>query len=112
MSHYSINYIENGMSFLKELFPEAEANELNFCLFSTSGVHGTYTTLEEIPSPWIQDSEDHQWPRQVTFLVVHPRIVRMSYGNAKPESLADIEFLKKLRRSSWEAVSKIGKKDE
>ena len=50
-AHYSVlhNDKKNGksMELLHELFPNGEANDLNFVLFSTSGVHGTYNTNEE-----------------------------------------------------------------
>ena len=86
---------------LKELFPEPKANALNFVLFSTSGVHGSYLTIEEA-------LEDEEGGNEVTVLVCHPRIVHMQYGNVKvtPEN---VEYLKQLRQSSWDAVATIGK---
>lgn len=38
--HYSINRARDGMDLLRLVFPDGEANEMNICLFSTSGVHG------------------------------------------------------------------------
>lgn len=32
---------------LRGMFPDAKADDMNFVLFSTSGVHGTYNTIEE-----------------------------------------------------------------
>ena len=112
------------------MFPNGKANELNFVLFSTSGVHGTYITIEDIEKgfkkygnePSFLSDEDLDNPNadpskvpddwsgtQLTICVVHPRIVGVGYGNieVKPE---DISFLKKLRKTSWAAVQKIGKK--
>ncbi len=98
--HYSINKATNGMELLKEYFPTAEADEMNFCLFSTSGVHGTYQTIEE---------EEKEQGVGVTFVIVQPRIVGMTYGVAYPKNPTEFEFLKLLRETSKQAVmEKIG----
>lgn len=100
---------ENGMAFLRELFPEGKADYMNFVLFSTSGVHGSYQTIEDaeafLSAPTITDDTDNS---RVTFLVVHPRIVCLKYGNCEPESAEDIEFLKSLRASSRDEMVKLG----
>lgn len=97
--HYSIYRSIDGMGLLRSIFPDGEADEMNFCLFSTSGVHGTYRTIEE---------EEEEQLIGITFLIVQPRVVAMHYGEVYPASPEDFEFLKKLRRSSKEAVSRIG----
>lgn len=109
-SHYSIEKIdrENGMSRLRAMFPSATADDMNFVLFSTSGVHGTYMTIEEVELAL--QAGDPDTYIDLTFTIVHPRLVCMRYGNAIP-ALADIPFLKKLRSSSWKAVAKIGAQD-
>jgi hypothetical protein len=120
-AHYNIYKIdrEQGMRILQEIFPEGVANEMNFVLFSTSGVHGTYKTIEEIEislqkygeleskedAPEERIPEDYTDP-SLTILIVHPRIVCLQYGEIKI-SLKDIGFLKKLRESSIEAVKLI-----
>lgn len=104
-AHYNIfNCSEaNGMAGLRAMFPDGEANDLNVCLFSTSGVHGTYQTIE--------DAEKEKEPgASVTFLIIQPRIVCMRYGNCLPETTDDFAFLKKLRASSWKALATIGAK--
>ena len=93
--HYSINRAKYPMELLRTVFPDAEANEMNFCLFSTSGVHGTYRTIEE---------EEIDPGVGVTFVIIHPRLVTMQYGVAKPKTLDDFVFLKKLRQSSKDVV--------
>lgn len=91
--------IGDGMAALRELFPSGDADDLNFVLFSTSGVHGTYCTIEAAEAdPAIG----------VAFLVVHPRIVGLRYGNCEPKTNEDFAFLKRLRASSLGAVSTIG----
>ena len=97
--HYSVSKSEGSMSDLRAIFPKGEADSLNFVLFSTSGVHGTYQTIEE---------EEIDPIGEVTFLIVHPRLVSLRYGNARPETPEDFSFLKKLRESSKSVVAKIG----
>lgn len=96
-----------GMEALREMFPDGKANEMNFVLFSTSGVHGSYQTIEDIETR-IDTGEELGASDSVTFLVVHPRMVWMRYGNAHPKTIADTEYLKSLRESSRDAVSEIG----
>ena len=105
-AHYSIIELdgtETGMSALRGMFPNARANELNFVIFSTSGVHGTYQTIEEAEA--FLKGEDPEGYSEVTFLVVHPRLVALRYGTCEPVNQDDIDFLKRLRESSFEAVS-------
>ena len=122
-AHYNLfsGAAETGVAALRQMFPDGEADDLNFCLFSTSGVHGMYTTIEEIEqemdahAAWCQAKLDGKaageepYVSEITFLVVHPRLVCLRWGNAKIYCRADIEFLKKLRASSWAAVQTRGK---
>lgn len=89
----------DGMEALRTMFPDGEANDLNFVLFSTSGVHGSYATLEEV---------EEEPDLGLTFLIVQPRIVGVRYGNCEPKTPEDFAFLRKLRASSWRAVATIG----
>lgn len=118
MAHYNIFRGDHPTADdLREIFPGGEANEMNFVLFSTSGVHGTYVTIEEIEASLekygaLTDDEMEAAPddycgNHLTFLIVHPRIVCLKYGRVKVE-LSDIPFLKQLRESSKKAISKIG----
>lgn len=109
-----------AMQMLRDWFGKPKTiNELNFVGFSTSGVHGMYTTIEEVerdirkfgPDGCGVDDCDHNdgyHPREVTFLLIMPRIVSMTYGNATCRTLDDVKFLKRLRRESRKAFAKIG----
>lgn len=113
-AHYNIFAAVDGteMDGLRQMFPNGEADDLNFCLFSTSGVHGTYSTIEsaeEMMAHGNKYEDGEPGTPSVTFLIVHPRIVCLRYGNCEPKTAQDIEFLKKLRQSSWEAVKSIGR---
>jgi hypothetical protein len=96
----------DGMGALRQLFPDGEANEMNLALFSTSGVHGTYCLIEAVEED--MQRAEREGPRDVTFVVIQPRIVCMRYGCAEPRTAEDIAFLKKLRASSLRALSTIG----
>ena len=105
-AHYNIFEFNGdmGTKLLRQLFPEGEANEMNFVLFSTSGVHGSYTSLETIEKSFIKygedaDFDDDDWPEDydygyLTILIIQPRIVCMRYGIFQVE-LKDIPYLKK-----------------
>lgn len=113
--HYSVfrkHPAADGMECLRQMFPEGTADEMNFVLFSTSGVHGTYNTIEEAEMVLDGACDEDEAISEVTFLVVHPRIVTLRYGNCEPKNKDDIEFLKKLRDSSVAAVSGIGFKGD
>jgi hypothetical protein len=107
--HYSVMALDNpnnGMAALREMFPEAKADELNMVLFSTSGVHGTYCTIEEVEEDMARP--EREGPRDVTFVIVQPRLVAMRYGCCEPQSADDIDFLKRLRASSHAALATVG----
>lgn len=102
---------DSGMAALREFFPNGTADAMNFVLFSTSGVHGTYTTIEDAEAAvgrGNKDEDGEEWTPSLTFLVVQPRIVCLRYGNCCPQSAEDFEFLKALRASSWQAALLIG----
>ena len=101
---------EDGMAALREFFPDGQANEMNAVLFSTSGVHGTYGTIEEaaLELETGVDEEGEPADPSVTFLVVQPRIVCLRYGNCRPRTADDIAFLKTLRATSRTALQSIG----
>jgi hypothetical protein len=104
VNHYTmkpVNELE-GMSFLREAFPYGQANELSFVLFSTSGVHGSYVTIEQCESR--EEGCD-----AVTFFYCQPRKVGVVWGNCVPKTKQDFAFLKDLRRTSWEALNEIGR---
>jgi len=124
-AHYNIWVISSGgVAGLRKMFGDPpHANEMNFALFSTSGVHGNYTTIEEIEHSlgkygsdpaFMQDESEESIPDDyhgpsLTVAVYHPRIIGIGYGNVQV-TLEDIPFLKALRQSSWDAVQRIGRK--
>jgi hypothetical protein len=106
-NYYSVLMLTgNGMEALRQLFPDCSANDLNMVLFSTGGIHGTYCTIEDVEKG--MNREEVDCPRQVTFIVIHPRIVCLRYGNAEPKNTDDIEWLKNLRASSLCCLAGVG----
>lgn len=115
-AHYNIYRCKaaDGMAALREMFPTGMGNELNFVLFSTSGVHGHYGTIEGAEATVARGNKDEDGEDStpdVTFLLVHPRIVCLRYGNCEPSTAEDFAFLKQLRASSWLAVQQIGARE-
>lgn len=109
--HYNVFSVRAGraLDFLKKWFPTGdEPNDMNLVFFSTSGVHGSYATIEQVEEN-LRSSEE-ELLREVTFLVVQPRIVSMTYGNVTVSSDEDVAYLKRLRAASWAAAQKIGAK--
>lgn len=91
---------------LKRLFPEGKADGDNICLFSTSGVHGSYTKIEDLS---FEPDEEGHINNKITVLAIQPRRVNTAYGEIEV-SEEDIEWLKLLRKSSWEEINIIGRK--
>lgn len=119
-SHQEITRLKT-MADLRAIFPTPEAvNMYNQVLFSTSGIHGSYCTLEtaervltlgrtpETEGYFDEDDPDELENYKVTVLVLHPRCVTMRFGHI-PVTLADIPYLKDLRSRSWKELCQIGK---
>lgn len=115
-AHYNIFSVPKGkeMEALRCIFPEGQCDEMNFILFSTSGVHGSYLTIEDIEGSlkkygeeYDGDAEDYSSP-YLTGLIIQPRLVCMRYFGEMKVALEDIPYLKKLRQSSFEQILKIG----
>lgn len=117
-AHYNIFQITGGIAALKDIFPEGEADDMNFALFSTSGVHGSYLTLDELArgidkygdEPEFEDDEEPEdyAGDQLTVIIVQPRIVCLRYGNITVKK-DDLPYLRKLQATSWSAAAEIGK---
>ena len=112
-NHYAVK-TEMAMVQLRRIFPEGKANELNFVLFSTSGVHGTYNTIEKaerfLTTAPADLSDEDLCLRDITFVIIQPRLCTIHYGLCEPKNIEDIKYLKRLRQTSWDAVLTIGRK--
>ncbi len=87
----------DAMVVLRSVFPTGQADEMNLCLFSTSGTHGSSTTIEDLEGAG----------GELTVMILKPRLCRVDYGIALVTPV-DIPFLKSLRDSSRVAMLRIG----
>lgn len=119
-AHYNVFSSETikGMEALRAIFPEGAADAMNLCVFSTSGVHGDYSTIEEVENwvlrqiPTHSEPGDDPWgPSDLTFLIIHPRLVCLRYGLCEPKTEDDFHFLRLLRLTSWEWFIRIGRSE-
>jgi hypothetical protein len=94
-----------SMEQLRKYFPNGEADDMNWCVLSTSGVHGSYTTLDDLEESWdITDDEDDNYREHfITVLVIQPRLVNLRYGDIEIAK-EDIPYLRKLVSSSVRAI--------
>jgi len=98
-----------GMDVLKQYFLESQPDFENLVLFSTSGIHGYYTTIEDYERTLLtKDYEIDPDLDMITFVMLQPRAVVVHYGNCQPTSLEEIAWLKELRRLSHIELAKIG----
>ena len=78
--HYKVIPLESFEQ-VREHFSPTTDYTLNWLILSTSGVHGTYTTLDEIEDCDGLDEYGDTCPTDVTVLIVCPRLVVMKYGH-------------------------------
>lgn len=84
---------------LRAIFPEGKADHLNWCLASTSGIHGDSRTLDECAVEIAEDGHSY-----ITLLVVQPRMVRTLYGQLHITG-DDLPYLRALCASSVLAIT-------
>lgn len=100
--HYSVLRVRDpseGMAALRLMFPDGVADDLNMVVFSTSGVHGSFHTIEEIEAGEC---------KKLTFLIIQPRMVTLRYGTCIPETPEDFAWLKRLRETSHAQLAQLG----
>lgn len=99
---------ETGMRALRGMFPAGDADALNVALFSTSGIHGSYTTIEEIEEALARAPDPFPDECDLTVLVLRPRTCVLLYGRVRVGA-SDTSWLKRLRDSSHAALAGIGR---
>ena len=102
-AHYSVisRRDADGMKVLRDHFGSLRSggpDECNVVLFSTSGVHGSYRSIEDV----------RKEGGELTYLILMPRTVCVVYGNCTPRTEDDFKFLRRLRRKSREILAHIG----
>lgn len=108
-SHYSVWKLET-LDDVKLIFPDGKANKINWLYASTSGVHGSYRTLDELEKEWDEVDEESKEPyRDITVQILMPRMVRVIYGEITLEKKEDIAWLRSLIKSSLDAMAESQK---
>lgn len=106
--HYSVVAIDS-MADVREIMGGG-ANALNWLFLSTSGVHGSYSTLDDCffdpadcPDP--EGYDPGAVNDTITVLIVQPRMVRSYYGDITigPD---DVPWLREQVRLTLAAVAK------
>lgn len=97
----------DSVNALRQMFPDGKADSMNWVIGSTSGVHGGYTSLDEILAGRnLTEDDDNYCGNLFTVLVIQPRRVRLLYGNVTITSDEDMAFLRGLIASSLEEIRK------
>jgi hypothetical protein len=96
--YYMVKHIpgDDGMGTLRAIFDDTTDYTMNWLFLSTSGVHGSYTTLDDV-----EVAEDGTF--RITALVVKPRIVQAVYGTITAH-VDDIPWLREVVRKTLEGV--------
>ena len=109
-AHYTI-YGFSSIDDIKRVFPEGKANDLNWFVASTSGVHGTYTTLDEIEMSLDLPVGSEERFTELTCLIIMPRLVSLTYGCIEVTLKEEVVFLRKLIASSLDFISRTQSKN-
>jgi hypothetical protein len=80
---------------------------MNFVMLSTSGVHGSYCSIDDVLGDDDDRDEDN---KTITILIIQPRIVRMQYGNLHFKR-EDEPWLRALVESSIAAMAESQKEN-
>ncbi|MDB4278016.1 hypothetical protein N9917_00140 [Deltaproteobacteria bacterium] len=128
VAHLPQDKIE-GLATLRAVFDDDVDYGANWLFLSTSGVHGSYTTLDEISrdaqrldngncwdvdhevdcecgAEWDDDNHPYVHPDgsfRITALMVKPRVVQAAYGTVWA-TVADIPWLREVVRKTLEGV--------
>lgn len=97
--HYKIEKLQ-GIKEIRDIFNDDEEETdwtLNWLVLSTSGVHGSYTTLDKL------DFSDGY--ACITALIIHPRLVVLRYGEITIAQ-DDVPYLRMLVSKSLEGINK------
>lgn len=104
MSYYKVFQLSKIMNTSTELIAwcerEQAPNSLNVFLPSTSGVHGSYCSLDDIEKNW---GEEDYTP-ELTVMLIKPRIVQVAYGTVRVTK-EDIPKLREIMAQSLDCLS-------
>ncbi len=87
---------------------------LNWCFCSTSGVHGSYSTLDDEqsyfddPVKFVKENGDEPYEPSITITIVKPRVVQIGSGSPYITE-EDIPYLRELVRRTLTGVKRSQK---
>ena len=97
-------YHVESLADIKPFFDGPTADpDYNWLFLSTSGMHGSYTTLDDIECVGFEPVSEWEYIPNVTFLVVMPRLVRTYFGNARVTA-DDVPWLREAVQRTLVAV--------
>jgi hypothetical protein len=106
VSHYrnrEVRTIDEFFNYLRhDPADDPSADEMNWVFLSTSGVHGSYATLDDVTSD--PDYLDEDGTMSITVLIVRPRLVSMVYGTVAITD-AHVPILRRLVEETIAAVA-------
>ena len=114
LPHYKVLHIEGTnderWDWIHQCFPEDKADAANLLMGSTSGMHGSYRTLDDLKREAYEDGEPLEcMPEHIeafTLLVIQPRLCLLHCGTIGIRSHDDIVWLRKLITASVKAFAK------
>jgi len=110
ISDAAVDEHRSPIDFVLDFFTETMDYTLNWLFLSTSGVHGTYTNLDEIEASWDEkltgdpDEDDDIVGHDVTVLILCPRLVVCYYGDIKIENKSQIGALRNIVSKSLDGI--------
>lgn len=114
-THYTCNAIHgDAMEILRDLEP----NDINWVFLSTSGVHGSYKSLDDCELLWtdpdryrkesfMEQGEPLPDAEEVTVLIVLPRMVTTMYGEAVIRGLDDVALLRERVEQTFAGIAEL-----
>ena len=106
--HYSVNRFMSDEGIRHYL--TFDVNDMNFWIFSTSGIHGSWMTLEEVITYEPDEDDDEEYDPELTVMFCQPRMVCFTYGNiaVKKDDHELIALLKRRRDESRAVMMQLG----
>jgi hypothetical protein len=102
--HYKVTKLD-GMKDVRKVFEGETDFTLNWLFLSTSGVHGSYATLDEV---FGEEYLNEDGSASITAMVMMPRLVVMRYGEIRITQ-ADVPFLRETVRKTMEGIAESQK---
>lgn len=104
MGYYSVGHLKDFINTSTELIKWCEDNDapnfMNVFLPSTSGVHGSYCSLDDIEKHWGEEDYTPDLP----VMLIKPRIVQVAYGTVRVAK-EDIPKLREIMAQSLDCLS-------